>query len=475
MQRIITNHMPFYSHDGEKVIGKLSGYKLQDIANHLTFYKPSLRYPNRIDRIKSNVLGALCARYPNVWPGVITIAKEAHCSVAQAHRALRELELKDKLIVDVNSHLKWKDIATVEEQAQSKHKWTLVSDDAGKHGGTSKDTVQYFICDRKIFDVYQQQQAWEKRDKARDKANKKARHSAHSGETTDPSHRGVTPVSGERVTPLSGERILGTDTPLPGAATPPRGEATPIRGDEKQAPPLSPLRDEPTILTNHNNPPPNQPAEPENLWGRMVAVFSKTGKGQLNNRAGWKSVLSLSVDQATQTLFGLSAQETILWVFWQWVRERNLEGLKCPLVMFAEEFPATLAALKAQEERRTRKAEHAKKIADAEAKVREWRKSFDVLSGADFNSHKRGTPEWVTEVNLWLKQNPPPAELVEGDDGELAEIQGLADWAETEITWRVNQAEELLHYPDDPLCGCVQCQAGRQAEPIEAVPNEGLW
>src|SRR5260370_42050159 len=112
MQRIITNHMPFYSHDGEKVIGKLSGYKLQDIANHLTFYKPSLRYPKRIDRLKSNVLGALCARYSNVWPGVTTIAKEAHCIVAQAHRALRELELKDTLLVHANSKLTWKYTAT---------------------------------------------------------------------------------------------------------------------------------------------------------------------------------------------------------------------------------------------------------------------------------------------------------------------------------------------------------------------------
>jgi hypothetical protein len=368
--------MPFYSHDGEKVIGKLSGYKLQDITNHLTFYKPSLRYPKRIDRIKSNVLGALCARYPNVWPSVTTIAKEAHCSVAQAHRALRELELKDKLIVDVNSHLKWKDIATVEEQAQSKHKWTLVSDDAGKHGGTSKDTVQYFICDRKLFDVYQQQQAWEKRDKARDKANKKARH--------DASHGSVAPISGETVTPLSRERILGTDTPLPGAATPPRGEATPVRGDEKQARPLSPLRDEPTILTDHKNLPPNQPAEPENLWGRMAGVWKKTGKG-IMNRAGWKQIETLPEK------YGLG-QQTFADVFAYWIAQRDLHGLLCPLIKFAEEFPDAMAAYETVQAEKQRLSE-AKRFLDEQDE--EYLRELDKRLAEKEAQRKRDAEEGI--------------------------------------------------------------------------------
>src|SRR6266581_1604542 len=86
----------------------LSAYKLSHIVSHLKFFKPSLRYPNRVDRTKSNVLRALCDRYPNVWAGLPEIADKAKCSTSQARRALRELEFKDRLIVDVNSRLTWR-------------------------------------------------------------------------------------------------------------------------------------------------------------------------------------------------------------------------------------------------------------------------------------------------------------------------------------------------------------------------------
>ncbi len=138
-------------------ISGLSAYKLSHIVPHLKFLKPSLRYPNRVDHTKSNVLRALCDRYPNVWPGLPEIADKAKCSTAQTRRALRELEFKDRLIVDVNSRLTWR-------RDENGH-WILEGPDGhteGKRGGRGKKaTVQYFICDRRILDIYHQQKAHE--------------------------------------------------------------------------------------------------------------------------------------------------------------------------------------------------------------------------------------------------------------------------------------------------------------------------
>ncbi|PYU53214.1 MAG: hypothetical protein DMG48_02985 [Acidobacteria bacterium] len=115
----------------------LSAYRLSHIASHLVFIRPNLRGQHRPDKVKKAVLRALCDRYPNVWPGLNDIAAKASCSTAQARRVLRELEYKDRLVVDISTR-------------------------QGKKGGRGKNcTVQYFIKDRKIFDIFQQQKWWE--------------------------------------------------------------------------------------------------------------------------------------------------------------------------------------------------------------------------------------------------------------------------------------------------------------------------
>jgi hypothetical protein len=114
----------------------LSAYKLSHLVSNLIFVKPNARGQLRPDKTKKAVLRALCDRYPNVWPSVKDIAEKASCSVSQVQRALRDLEHKDRLIVDIST-------------------------DPGKKGGRGQGcTAQYFIRDRKIFDIVQQQKYW---------------------------------------------------------------------------------------------------------------------------------------------------------------------------------------------------------------------------------------------------------------------------------------------------------------------------
>jgi hypothetical protein len=121
----------------------LSAYKLSHLVSSMKFARPNLRGQERPDKTKKAVLRALCDRYPNVWPSVADIAGKASCSVSQAQRVLRELEHKDRLIVDIST-------------------------DQGKKGGRGKGcTVQYFIRDRKIFDIVHQQKYWAEQDKTR--------------------------------------------------------------------------------------------------------------------------------------------------------------------------------------------------------------------------------------------------------------------------------------------------------------------
>lgn len=116
----------------------LSGFKLSHIVASLEFIRPNTRGQHRPDKVKKAVLRALCDRYPNVWPGVEDIARKASCGTTQTRRALRELEHKDRLIVDIST-------------------------EKGKRGGRGSGcTVQYFVRDRKILDIYEQAKWFEK-------------------------------------------------------------------------------------------------------------------------------------------------------------------------------------------------------------------------------------------------------------------------------------------------------------------------
>ena len=126
----------------------LSSFMLSQMVPHLQFFRPSVRYPLRQDGLKKAVLRALCDRYPNVWPSLGDIARKTGYSLSKIRRALRELELKDRLVEDINARYKW---AT--DQC-GRRVLTAVSD--GKNGGRGKNcTAQYVINDRKIVDIYQ--------------------------------------------------------------------------------------------------------------------------------------------------------------------------------------------------------------------------------------------------------------------------------------------------------------------------------
>jgi hypothetical protein len=93
----------------------LSAYKLSHMISELEFSSPVLRVVNGIvvlqirpDKAKKAILRVLSDHYPNVWPGIPKIAKLTNYSERQVRRVLRELEFKDRLIVDVNSRYWWR-------------------------------------------------------------------------------------------------------------------------------------------------------------------------------------------------------------------------------------------------------------------------------------------------------------------------------------------------------------------------------
>lgn len=313
----------------------LSGYKLSEMVGELTFLKPSLRYPGRIDNLKKAVLRVLCDRYPNVWASVRDIAKKAGCGTTQARRILRELELKDRLIVDINSRYSWR--------RDSDGKLHLTCDDAGKGGGSPYDTVQYFICDRKIVDIYTRVKFWEERDRELKRKQWQRRDDKDTPTLGD--NAAMNPNAGSSAgqhweTP--GPQRSETDTPTLGAPTP-------TLGKPKQGQPPAPRVAEPTIL--------NPPVEPttstgEGGGGGMENKQQRENK-QLNvllrmtetYRDKQGSLLTLAGKERIAALVDAHGDEIVLRIWSYWIR-RNLDGLACPLIVFAQEFDLTLTAYK---------------------------------------------------------------------------------------------------------------------------------
>jgi len=382
----------------------LHGWKLSQIVNHLKFIKPSLRYPNRVDRTKSNVLRALCDHYPNVWPGLPEIADKAHCSTAQARRALRELEFKDRLIVDINSRLEWRQ--------DDNGRWTLqgpTGHTQGKRGGRGKNaTVQYFICDRRILDIYLQQKAY--KHEGKEARSWELKELNHGSQDSPPklNHGNQQAQSPEQESPIMGAP------------------------KQPQAPP--PMIEEPTkVLTDHKN----QPPPTENLWGRMVDVWKEVRKENLS-KAGWKKVQALPADG-----------DTIVRAWAYWIKNRNLDGLVHPLIMFAEEFPETLAALQEHNQRQAAKAANDRKVDESAAACANWRKSLEAFA----KQAKSG------EIDSWVQENPAPPMLVQSDEG-IARVEyadGIISMCKSMAERRAEKDREREH-DDYGFCACPKCQ-----------------
>ena len=427
MERVTIEGMPIYSEDGK--IAGLSAYKISHIVPHLNFYKPSLRYPDRVDRIKSNVLRALCDRYPNVWPGLPEIAKKAKCSTAQARRVLRELELKDRLIVDINSRLTWRwPTAQEVEQGHPAHTRILESDNAGKAGGLGQDSpVQYFICDRRIYDIYIYQQECEAREK-REKYKKRREH-PNQGRTLAGSN---TAIKGEN---------YSQQYPNQGSSPAQSGEApTPITGSLNQGTPPSPLIAEPTILiTDHKNQPP--PTRNENLWRRMDNIWRERHNQNLS-KAGWRQTKALNADD-----------DTLLRTWAYWLEHRNLDGLLHPLIMFAEESPETLAALQDHDQKQAAMAANARQVDESAKACVEWQKNLEWFTERCHH---------VREIDVWITAHPPPPMFVQSDDGMATVvyadsiIRSCKRQAEERAEKRLEERLERYGHGGD-FCNCERC------------------
>lgn len=275
--------MPFYWADGENITSRISGYRLSHIANDLKFFKPSLRYPNRVDSVKSRVLRALCDHYPDAWPSVERIAEKSHCSTAQARRALRELEFQDRLIVDVNSRYWWRwPTADEIQKGHPAHIRIWENDGAGKQGGRGKDcTPQYAIHDRKIYDIYCQQRAW----KIYDKKHNQGKPKTQSGESNQTQ-------SGEAVKPDHGSTLTVTQTQS-------REIENPITGASKEPETPSPLIAEPTILLTDYI---NQQQQPREAEDADISFENPTGDEELSDSEIMGTYTTAMLEETGETL-----------------------------------------------------------------------------------------------------------------------------------------------------------------------------
>lgn len=402
----------------------LFAWQLSDLIAKLTFTSPVLRivsgrveFQMRPDKAKKAVLRVLCDHYPNVWPSVPTIGELSNYGDRQVRRVLRELEFKDRLIVDANSRYFWR-WPTIEDMNPD---WTperrqqalnmvahiriWESDGAGKRGGSGRDcTPQYVICDRRIYDIYQQQ--------------RNVRKGGHLTDRARTSHEPI--VEGESGHLSSEPGHISTQT---------RTNETP---NQAQTP--AEMSAEPTILTNYKNPPPPTvvPENLENLWRGMADLFRSEGKGLLS-KAGWAQISSITVDQQIQDTLSSPIEEIIFITFERWIKTRNLDGLKCPLIQFAKEFELELTSFitereQAKVKREAQRAANLRRIADAETKHAAWKQRFVELTDQALlesrgSMWERGSDIWIEEVKDWLKVNPQPNRYLELNGG----LQNIAD------------------------------------------------
>jgi len=131
------------------------------------------------------------------------------------------------------------------------------------------------------------------------------------------------------------------------------------KGDSTPTPTPTPTEQNTTLTLHHTTPQDAESVrseselstESEGWIGRFGAVFSQAGKGILS-RVGQEDVETLQDDD-----------EKMLEVWRHWIVTRNLEGLRHPLVKFAQEYREATVSWDQRPE--AKEAEMAKQMADA--------------------------------------------------------------------------------------------------------------
>ena len=86
-----------------------------------------------------------------------------------------------------------------------------------------------------------------------------------------------------------------------------------------------------------------------------------------------------------------------------WLEKRDLEGLKCPLSAFADEFPQVLEAMEKEQDFA------AIALLNLEADVIAWAKKLRATAERpSLNSCTRGSDAWEAALCEWARLNPPP-------------------------------------------------------------------
>jgi len=128
----------------------------------------------------------------------------------------------------------------------------------------------------------------------------------------------------------------------------------------------------------------------------MAKAYAAVHDGFLN-LPGKSKILDLSKKHG---------EETVERRWDRWLEERNLEGLNCPLIAFADEFDLVGTAMEKEEGYAQMRRLNGE--ADTEAKVIAWSDLLRAAAELPIEGCERGSEQWEYELLEWAKRNTPP-------------------------------------------------------------------
>jgi hypothetical protein len=150
-----------------------------------------------------------------------------------------------------------------------------------------------------------------------------------------------------------------------------------------------------------------------NLLERMAKGYAAVHDGFLS-LAGKPKILDLS---------NKHGEETVERVWDHWLNERNLEGLDCPLIAFADEFSFVLDAM--QKEESYYQVRRLNAEAEMEAKVTDWCELLHAAAVMPIEGCERGTEQWEYELCEWAKRVSPPVPNLQSLDWRADETLAM--------------------------------------------------
>jgi len=175
----------------------------------------------------------------------------------------------------------------------------------------------------------------------------------------------------------------------------------------------------------------------EKMLERMAKAYAAVHDGFLN-LGGKQKVLDLGKTHG---------EEEVERRWDRWLEERNLEGLNCPLIGFADEFDFVGDAMEKEESYAQMRRLNTQ--ADTEAEVIAWSELLQAAAELPLEGCERGTEQWEYELLEWAKRNPPPVPYLHSLDWRADET------LEIEIQKERRSISVLMGRPHHLLTTCA--------------------